>query len=231
MGTCTCCGTSASKEVQNKCNDVMLDSDSFIGTLMKTYENQMIPEIKDIYNKCMLGQRNSVLIIEINNYQLGEIGAEILSRLLPELRLLKEMVLRKNEIGRNGASKLGNTLASVYNLERLCICDNNLYDEGIGYISCNIPFMNRLKDINFSKNELSNIGAEHIKDGIHNLDYIESIDLRQNAINNKGIFKLINVVSGFKHLKEFNFDTALLESSEIDLIKTIIPNLFKEENT
>ena len=225
MGACSCLGESI-KDTPNTLTEAVLNSESPIGITYKIHESDMVPEIKELYTWFLLGKKKSIVKVEILDKELAEIGSDILSKILPVLQNLQELILANNGIGCKGAKKLSESLSSLIHLKKLYIKSNFLTDEGLEFICCAVPFLINLREISFYQNEITNLGAEHLKEALMNLEYLETLDLTGNSINKRGLVKIANTISYVKTLKEFNFDKAELKDSDVIAIKKILPLVF-----
>ena len=206
------------------------NSDSPASVAFKTHESEMIPELKEVYKLFLMQKAKSVTKIEIRDRELGILGSELLSKIIPELPNLKELILINNGIGVSGASKLADSTSSLTCLERLVIINNKLDDEGLEYIAQTMPFMVKLKEINFSNNDITATGAQNLEEVLSNLEVLEVLDLIGNNIGKRCLIKLAKALNTIPTMKKFIFDETNLKPIEVSSIKEILPSLYQNDH-
>ena len=121
MGNANCNCKKSTKNMPETIIETASISDSPVSITYKVYENIMIPEIKEIYQSFFAQKSKNIKKIEIIDKDLGEIGADLISKILQELPNLRELILINNRIGPRGMKKLSDTTSSLINLEKLTI--------------------------------------------------------------------------------------------------------------
>ena len=228
MGNCSCYDTP--KDTPEALLYAAVNSDSPASVAYKSHESEMVPEIKEIYKTFLMKKGKGITKIEIKEVDFGVLGAELLSKVFPELPSLKELILINNSIGVAGASKLADSTSSLTSLERLVITNNKLDDEGLEYIAQTMPFMTKLKEINFANNDITATGAQNLEEVLSNLEQLEVLDLIGNNIGKRCLIKIAKALSGIQTMKKFIFDETHLKPAEIASIKEALPTLYHNDN-
>lgn len=226
MGNCSC------MEKQRDTPEALLfaavNSDSPAGVAYKLYEKTMIPELKHIYKQFLLKKSDETVRIEIRDKFLGDGGAELISKILPELSKLAELVLVNNQMGITEASKIADNTSGLSKLEKLIISNNNIKDEGFEFIAQTMPYMKNLREINVSYNGLTSIGVEHLIEPLENLEKVEEINISGNEVNKKCLKKIALALQNMSTIKHFKFDESDMKPSDVAEIKNMLPQVFNK---
>jgi Ran GTPase-activating protein (RanGAP) involved in mRNA processing and transport len=216
-----------SKEVQEAMKEAKYVSDPPSIIAYKKHKNQMIPEIKDQYDKFINKKGDEIERIEIRDRDIGVFGSVLLSKLLPELSHLKELVLINTNIGYSGASELADSLLCLNKLQRFIITNNKLTDQGLNVIMQNFRNLKQLKEISFAYNELTYSCSDMLEEPISKLERLESLDLSGNSLNYECLHKIATVLSLIYSIRQFYFDAVGLKQPEIANIKKLLPRVFR----
>lgn len=229
MGNCSCLETNS--DTPEALLYAATNSDSPASVAYKLYEKTMLPELKYIYTQFLLKKSGSILMIDIRDRELGDGGAELISKILPELTNLAELVLINNQLGISGISKISDNTANLIKLERLIITNNHIKDEGFEYLAQTMPYMKNLREINISYNDLTSIGLEHLLEPLNNLEKVETLNISGNETSKKCLRKIALALQSMNTLKFFKFDEGNMKASDVSEIKEILPQVFRKDTS
>ncbi|OMJ93106.1 hypothetical protein SteCoe_4054 [Stentor coeruleus] len=229
MGNCNC--LDSHPDTPEALLSAATNSDSPASIAYKLYEKTMLPELKHIYTQFLLRKSETILILDIRDKELGDGGAELISKILPELTNLAELVLINNQLGISGVSKISDNTANLTKLERLIITNNHIKDEGFEYLSQTMPYMKNLREINISYNDLTPIGLDHLLEPLNTLEKVETLNISGNEINKKCLRKIALALQNMSTIKFFKFDEGNMKSSDIGEIKEMLPRVFRKDTS
>lgn len=198
-------------------------SDSPAALFYSNNHTKLLPVLKDLYSRFLRKDSNSISKIELKDTELSELDCISLSKLIPELKNLSELILINNSLGVSGMNYLTDHTSTMTNLETLVLSSNKINDQCMEMICPTLPFIGNLKVVNFSNNEIGDKGVELITNEIGSLSNLEVMDFRHNQAGVSSLLALANELKKIESFRSFKVSGNKLNEKDLRKINRLFP--------
>ena len=173
-------------------------------------------------------------IIDLNNFNFGINGCEILSEIMKNLDGIKVLNLRSNNIYSDGLKTILTPVLNTPQISKLCNClvllniDNNkLGAKGTKYLSYFLKFCCSLESLSINNNNIMSKGMKYLQFSLKSSENLRVLSLNYNNIDSHGCDYLGLIIKEHKVIKELSLESnCICDEGASTLFKTLKTNTY-----
>lgn len=167
--------------------------------------------------------------IDLNNFNFGLNGCEILSEIMKNLESFKILNLRSNSIYAEGMKMILKPVLNTPFFERLCqslmilnVDNNKLGSKGVKYLTCLLKHSSCLESLSLNNNNILSKGVKYLYHSLKSSINLTSLSLNYNNISYQGCDYLTSLIRSHEALKELYLESNNIgDEGAIKLFKTL----------
>jgi Ran GTPase-activating protein (RanGAP) involved in mRNA processing and transport len=167
--------------------------------------------------------------IDLNNFNFGLNGCEILSEIMKNLESFRILNLRSNSIYAEGMKMILKPVLNTPFFNKLCqslmvlnIDNNKLGSKGVKYLTCLLKNSISLESLSLNNNNMLSKGVKYLYHSLKCSSNLSSLSLNYNNIDSQGCDYLVSIIRSHESLKELFLESNnLCDEGGIKLFKTL----------
>ena len=172
-----------------------------------------------------LSNSTSLIIIDIENYNINDKNVDKLAAILHHNPQLQELYLNRNEIETNNAIKIIKALHSVVTLTKFSLCYDDITDEVADDIAAAIYCNTKLEELDLSGNDLRTEGIIKIAVALQSIVTLTKLNISNNNITCTAANAIAVAIAHNTHLQELNIGGNSLQVLGATMIARSLKNI------
>ncbi|XP_017948978.2 protein NLRC5 isoform X3 [Xenopus tropicalis] len=152
-------------------------------------------------------------ILSLSCSPIKDVGAEILSAVLPSMKNLREINLSQTKIGPLGALTVAKALGSCGSVEKLLLAENKFENEAADQLAVALPVMRSLKVLNVQSCSLGANESSAFLTALVSCQQIEDICLSGNIFGETCLLEFAKRLQHFTQLRKINLKFCKISDS------------------
>ena len=154
--------------------------------------------------------------LDLSGNVFGDRGVESLSKSLPNLRVLEELLLDSNRISCDGIVILLDVIKGIHTLRVLSLECNTISDRGVKELAAVLPYLSALEKLLLAYNLITEHGMEELAPSLVALPQLECLSIKGNAIREEGFVCLVSVLAALPNLRKLMVGAPVKNRNESD---------------